>query len=95
MNVQKYRCKKDTIRWTNQGSKKDFFQLFLKSPRDILRGLILNRLSFWGGSRSILRSFFGRLFFDIWKWSKIVENGSGVSFGWFLGRPEADFKGGR
>ena len=24
----KISCKKDTIRWTNQGSKKDFFQLF-------------------------------------------------------------------
>ena len=28
----KISCKKDTIRWTNQGSQKDFFQLFSKVP---------------------------------------------------------------
>ena len=39
------------------GFKKNTFSNFFKSPRDMLRGLILNRLSFWGGSRSILRSF--------------------------------------
>ena len=41
----KISCKKDTIRWTNQGSKKNLFHLFFLSPGDILRGLIFNRLS--------------------------------------------------
>ena len=36
------------------GFKKRHLQLFFKSPGDILRGLILNRLSFWRGSWSIL-----------------------------------------
>ena len=41
----KISCKKDTIRWTSQGSKKDFFQLCFVSPGEILGGLIFNRLS--------------------------------------------------
>ena len=39
------------------GFKKTCSRLVLKSPGDILRGMILNRLSFWRGSPSILRSF--------------------------------------
>ena len=56
------------------GFKKKLFQLFLKSPGDILRGLILNRLSFWRGSRSILRSFLVDFFSTSGngpKWSKM------------------------
>ena len=39
------------------GFKKKLFPTLFKSPGDILRGLILNRLSFWRGSWSILKSF--------------------------------------
>ena len=87
MHVQKYRCKKDTIRWTSQGS---FFYKSLghvEGP-DFKPFVTLARVPV------DFKVVFGRLFFDIWKLSKMVENGSGVSFDRFLGRPEADLKGG-
>ena len=88
----KIRCKKDTIRWTSQGSKKDFFQLFFASPGDIPRGLIFNRLSFWRGSRSILRSFLVDFFPTSGngpKWSK-MGLGDAVAVGFLSegGRPD-------
>ena len=93
----KISCKKDTIRWTNQGSKKDFFQLFLKSPGDILRGLVLNRLSFWGGSRSILRSFLVDFFSTSGNGPKLSKMDLGTVLAGFWGgrRPTFRTGGGR
>ena len=69
--------KKHTIRWISLGSKNDFFQLFLKCPGDILRGLILNRLSFWRGSWSILKSFLVNFFRHL----EMAKNGQKWSWG--------------
>ena len=89
MHVQKYRCKKDTIRWTNQGSTKKYN--LKKKSRGHFEGSGFKPFVILGRVPVDFKVVFGRLFFDIWKWSKIVENGSGDSFGRFLGRPEADF----
>ena len=77
------------------GFKKRLFPTFFKSPGDILRGLILNRLSFWGGSRSILRSFLVDFFSTSGngpKWSKMDLGAVLDSFFW---RPEAGGRSGQ
>ena len=73
-DCSKISCKEDTIRWTNQGSKKYFFHFFLKSRghfegHDFKPFVILAR---------VLVDFkvvFGRLFSDIWKLQKTVKAG--------------------
>ena len=76
------------------GSKKDFFQLFFLKSRGHFEGSDFKPFVILARVPVDFKVVFGRLFFDIWKWSKMVENGSGVSFDRFLGRPEADLKGG-
>ena len=91
MYVQKYRCKKDTIRWTNQGSKKKLFPTFLKKFRGHFEGSDFKPFVILGRVPVDFKVVLVDVFFDIWKWSKMVQNGSGDSFDRFLGRPEADF----
>ena len=73
------------------GFKKKLFPTFFKKSRGHFEGSDFKPFVILGRVPVDFKVVFGRFFFDIWKWSKIVENGSGDSFGRFLGRPEADF----
>ena len=73
------------------GFKKRLFPTFFKKSQGHFEGSDFKPFVILGRVPVDFKVVFGRLFFDIWKWSKIVENGSGDSFGQFLWRPEADF----
>ena len=73
------------------GFKKRLFPTFFLKSRGYFEGFGFKPFVILGRVPVDFKVVFGRLFFDIWKLSKMVENGSGVSFDRFLGRPEADF----